>query len=125
MHDHHDHRNGASFPARDTQDAGPPNADAQRRLLGALCLTGGFMVVEAIGGVLSGSLALLADAGHMLTDTAALGFACIAVLVAKRPIDTERTYGYHRFPVLAAHVNAITLLLLARISHQSCARCPS
>ncbi len=112
MHDHHDHRNGASFPARDTQDAGPPNADAQRRLLGALCLTGGFMVVEAIGGVLSGSLALLADAGHMLTDTAALGFACIAVLVAKRPIDTERTYGYHRFPVLAAHVNAITLLLL-------------
>ena len=112
MHDHHDHRNGAFFPARDTQDAGPPNADAQRRLLGALCLTGGFMVVEAIGGVLSGSLALLADAGHMLTDTAALGFACIAVLVAKRPIDTERTYGYHRFPVLAAHVNAITLLLL-------------
>ena len=112
MHDHHDHQNGASFPARDTQDAGPPNADAQRRLLGALCLTGGFMVVEAIGGVLSGSLALLADAGHMLTDTAALGFACIAVLVAKRPIDTERTYGYHRFPVLAAHVNAITLLLL-------------
>ena len=112
MHDHHDHRNGASFPARDTQDAGPPNADAQRRLLGALCLTGGFMVVEAIGGVLSGSLALLADASHMLTDTAALGFACIAVLVAKRPIDTERTYGYHRFPVLAAHVNAITLLLL-------------
>ena len=112
MHDHHDHRNGASFPARDTKDAGPPNADAQRRLLGALCLTGGFMVVEAIGGVLSGSLALLADASHMLTDTAALGFACIAVLVAKRPIDTERTYGYHRFPVLAAHVNAITLLLL-------------
>ncbi len=88
------------------------HADDQRRLMGALYLTGSFMVVEVIGGLLAGSLALLADAGHMLTDTAALGFACIATLVARRPNDAQRSYGYHRFPVLAAYVNAVTLLLI-------------
>ena len=87
-------------------------ADDRRRLLGALCLTGGFMLVEAAGGVIAGSLALLADAGHMLTDTAALGLATVAVLVAGRPGDARRSYGYHRFPVLAACVNALTLLLI-------------
>jgi cobalt-zinc-cadmium efflux system protein len=87
-------------------------ADDQRRLLGALWLTGGFTLVEVVGGLLSGSLALLADAGHMLSDTAALGLACIAVRVARRPADVHRTYGYHRFPVLAAFVNAVTLLLI-------------
>lgn len=95
-----------------THDSAAPDADDQRRLLGALWLTGGFMVVEVIGGVLAGSLALIADAGHMLTDTAALGFAYIAVLVARRPSDARRSYGYHRFPVLAACVNAVTLLLI-------------
>ena len=115
MHDHHedhDHRPGANGNLPHTQGSASTDADDRRRLLGALCLTGGFMVVEVIGGLLAGSLALLADAGHMLTDTAALGFACIAVLVARRPIDTQRSYGYHRFPVLAAYVNAVTLLLI-------------
>ncbi len=91
---------------------GEHGADDRRRLLGALCLTGGFMLVEAAGGVIAGSLALLADAGHMLTDTAALGLAAVAAAVAGRPGDARRSYGYHRFPVLAAYVNALTLLLI-------------
>ena len=91
---------------------GEHGGDDRRRLLGALWLTGGFMLVEAAGGVLAGSLALLADAGHMLTDTAALGLATIAAAVAGRPGDARRSYGYHRFPVLAACVNALTLLLI-------------
>ena len=114
MRDHHDHdhrHDPASHP-RHAEGSASPHADDQRRLLGALWLTGGFMVVEVVGGLMAGSLALLADAGHMLTDTAALGFACVAVLVAKRPIDAQRSYGYHRFPVLAAYVNAVTLLLI-------------
>ena len=114
MHDHHDHdhRHGPRGSLRHAEGGATQDADDRRRLLGALWLTGGFMVVEVVGGVMAGSLALLADAGHMLTDTAALGFACVAVLVAKRPIDAQRSYGYHRFPVLAAYVNAVTLLLI-------------
>lgn len=108
----HAHPHGAGGHLAHTPDSVSTNVDDQRRLLGALCLTGGFMLVEVIGGLIAGSLALLADAGHMLTDTAALGFACIAVLVARRPVDAQRSYGYHRFPVLAAYVNAVTLLLI-------------
>ena len=85
-------------------------ADNARRVLLALLLTGGFMLVEVIGGVLTGSLALIADAGHMLTDTAALALAWMAFRVARRPNDARRTYGYHRFQVLAAFVNGVTLV---------------
>jgi cobalt-zinc-cadmium efflux system protein len=85
-------------------------ADNARRVLLALVLTGGFMVVEVVGGLLTGSLALIADAGHMLTDTAALAFAWMAFRVARRPNDARRTYGYHRFQVLAAFVNGVTLV---------------
>jgi cobalt-zinc-cadmium efflux system protein len=96
-HDHHDH------------DALPDN---RRRLLAALLLTGGFMVVEAVGGWLAGSLALIADAAHMLTDTASLLLAWIAFRVTDRPADRKRTFGYHRFPVLAAFVNGLALLVI-------------
>lgn len=68
------------------------------------------MVAEAVGGVLSGSLALLADAGHMLADAASLGLALLAAHLARRPPDTRLTYGYHRAEILAATVNAATLL---------------
>lgn len=84
--------------------------ESERRLLLAMWLTGGFMLVEVLGGLYAGSLALLADAGHMLTDTAALGFAYFAFRVARRPPDSRRSYGYHRFPVLAAFVNGVTLI---------------
>ena len=83
-----------------------------RRLLIALALTGTFMVVEVVGGILSGSLALLADAGHMLTDTMALTLAMLAFRVGARPADAKRTYGYHRFQVLAAFVNGLALILI-------------
>lgn len=83
-----------------------------RRVLIALVLTGSFMIVEVIGGMISGSLALLADAGHMLTDTMALGLAAMAFHVSKRAPDAKRTFGYQRFQVLAAFVNGLSLLAI-------------
>ncbi|MEX0815229.1 MAG: cation diffusion facilitator family transporter, partial [Dongiaceae bacterium] len=86
-----------------------PTGD-ERRVFRAMLLTGGFMVVEVAGGIVSGSLALLADAGHMLTDSAALALAWLAFRVGRRPPDPSRSYGYHRFQVLAAFVNGVTLV---------------
>ena len=82
-----------------------------RRIFWALLLIGGFMVVEVIGGVLSGSLALLADAAHMFVDTVSLLFAWIAFKLSRRPADRARTYGYHRFPVLVAYTNGVVLVV--------------
>ena len=84
----------------------------QRRVRLALALTAVFMVVELAGGVISGSLALLADAGHMLTDTMALLLAAVAFRVSARPADAKRSFGYHRFQILAAFVNGLTLLFI-------------
>jgi len=78
----------------------------------ALVLTGFFMVVEVVGGIISGSLALLADAGHMLTDTMALALAATAFHVSKRPPDGKLTFGYQRFQILAAFVNGLSLLAI-------------
>ena len=84
----------------------------EMRVLWALVVTGSFVVVEIIGGVISGSLALLADAGHMLTDAASLALAWMAFRVSRRPHDRRRSYGYHRFQVLAAFVNAVGLVAI-------------
>jgi cobalt-zinc-cadmium efflux system protein len=84
--------------------------DNRKRLRIALVLTGAFMLVEVVGGVLSGSLALLADAGHMLTDSLALALALLAFRLSLRPADPKRSYGYHRFQTLAAFVNGLGLL---------------
>lgn len=83
-----------------------------RRVLIALALTGSFMLVEVIGGILAGSLALLADAGHMLTDTMALALAAVAFHVSKRPADARLSFGYQRFQILAAFVNGLSLLVV-------------
>jgi cobalt-zinc-cadmium efflux system protein len=88
------------------------HAGSQRRVIIALVLTGTFMLVEIVGGILSGSLALLADAGHMLTDTMALGLSAMAFHVSRRPPDGSLTYGYQRFQILAAFVNGLSLLLI-------------
>ena len=72
-----------------------------------------FMVIEGVGGVLSGSLALLADAGHMVSDVAALGMSWLAIHVGKRPADAARSFGYKRLEVLAAFVNGCALFLIA------------
>ena len=86
--------------------------DNLRRVVIALLLTGTFMIVEIIGGIVSGSLALLADAGHMLTDTMALSLAAVAFHVSNRPADRKLTFGYQRLQILAAFVNGLTLLLI-------------
>ncbi|MGH6809689.1 MAG: cation diffusion facilitator family transporter [Ensifer adhaerens] len=83
------------------------------RLWGALGLTGGFMLAEVVGGILTGSLALISDAMHMLTDAAALAIALVAIHVGRRPSDLLRTYGYARFEILAAAFNALLLLAVA------------
>jgi len=84
----------------------------ERRLFWTLVLIAAFMVVEVVGGLLSGSLALLADAGHMLTDAASLGLAWLAARAARRPADDLRTYGYHRIQILAALINGIAFIAL-------------
>jgi cobalt-zinc-cadmium efflux system protein len=93
----HEHGHGASSGA----------------LLGwALALTGAFMLVEFAGGFLARSLALVADAGHMLTDSAALALAWAATRIAARPADTRRSFGYQRLRVLATFVNGCALLFI-------------
>ena len=88
-------------------------ADARgRRLVTALVILGAFTVVEAVGGYFSNSLALLAEAVHMLADSASLLLAVIAVRVSQRPADIRRTYGHRRYQPLAAFVNGQALLLL-------------
>lgn len=85
----------------------------ERRVFWAMLLTGSFMVAEVIGGMLSNSLALLSDAGHMLTDFVSLALAWFAFRLARRKADIRRSYGYHRFQVVAAFVNGLTLFAIA------------
>jgi cobalt-zinc-cadmium efflux system protein len=83
------------------------------RLWTVLGLTGSFMVLEAIGGWLSGSLALIADAGHMLTDVGALALTLVTAWIAQRPADDNKTFGYLRWEILAALVNGAALFGIA------------
>jgi cobalt-zinc-cadmium efflux system protein len=85
----------------------------ERRLGWAFLVIFGFMLVEIAGGVISGSLALLADAGHMVSDAAALGMSWAALRIGRRPADSARSYGYRRFEVLVAFVNGCTLFVIA------------
>jgi cobalt-zinc-cadmium efflux system protein len=78
----------------------------------AFLLTALILLIETVAGVFSHSLALLADAGHILTDVVALGLAWFAVVQARRPADAQRTYGYHRVGILAAMANGATLILI-------------
>lgn len=105
-HDHHGHGHG--HPHHD-HAAGAPEV----RLRWALLLTAGFMLCEVVAGFLTGSLALIADAGHMLTDAGALALALYAAQASRREADVERTYGYGRARVLAAFVNGLALLVLS------------
>src|ERR1700693_247177 len=89
-----------------------PVRDRSTTLKWALALTCVILVVELVGGLASHSLALLSDAGHVLTDVFALGLAWFALAQAKRPADQRRSYGYHRVSILAALVNAVTLIVI-------------
>ena len=84
-----------------------------RHLLAVLGLVIGFLVVEVAGGLLTNSLALLADAGHMLTDAAGLGLALLAIWFARRPASAAKTYGYYRMEIFAAVGNAVILFGVA------------
>jgi cobalt-zinc-cadmium efflux system protein len=107
-HDHdHDHE-------RDHGHAHDHGHGANERSVGiAALLTGAFMVAEVVGGLLAGSLALLADAGHMLTDFASLALAWLGFRLTRRPADWRRTYGFDRFAVLVAFVNGVALFVLS------------
>ncbi|HRN87242.1 cation diffusion facilitator family transporter [Hyphomicrobium sp.] len=99
-HDHgHHHGHGAGA--------------SERRIGFAALLTGAFMLAELAGGLISGSLALIADAGHMLTDFAGLTLAWLGFRVARRPADPKRSYGYGRFGVLVAYTNGLALFAIA------------
>lgn len=84
----------------------------ERRIRFVLLITLGYAVIQAVGGWWSGSLALIADSGHMASDAAALLLALVAYRIARRPADSTRTYGFHRVRVLAALANGAALLLL-------------
>ncbi|MBA3662110.1 MAG: cation transporter [Gammaproteobacteria bacterium] len=90
-----------------------PGQHKERPLIIALLLTSAFLIVEVVGGFLTGSLALISDAAHMLTDTAALAIALAAIRIGRRPTDALRTFGYYRFEILAAAFNAVMLFLVA------------
>src|SRR3569833_4142461 len=110
----HDHGHSHSHSASNLNE---------RRLFWAGLLTTVTMLVEAGGGIVSGSLALLADAGHMLTDAAALALAWLAVRIARRPADWKRTFGFDRFEVLAAFANGLALFFIAiAISYEALTR---
>lgn len=85
----------------------------ERRLFWVAALTGTFMLVEAIGGVIAGSLALIADAGHMLADFAGLVLAWLAFRLSRRPADARRSYGFARMQVVVAFGNGIALFVIA------------
>jgi cobalt-zinc-cadmium efflux system protein len=91
----------------------PLNVDSRRRLMLALAITAVVMVVEFVGGWLAGSLALLADAGHMLADAAALAVALFAAWIAQRPATAQRSFGFMRIEILAALVNGAVLIAIA------------
>jgi cobalt-zinc-cadmium efflux system protein len=84
-----------------------------RRLRLVLVLTAGFLVAEVVGGIMSNSLALLADAGHMLTDVAALALSLFVAWFSRQPGTPQKTYGYLRWEILAAFLNGATLLLVS------------
>jgi cobalt-zinc-cadmium efflux system protein len=89
------------------------DSKSEGRIAIAAVLTGAFMVVEVGGGIVAGSLALIADAGHMLSDFGSLVLAWVGFRIARRPADTRRTYGFRRFAVLAAFVNGLALFAVA------------
>jgi len=104
----HDHDHGPGHRHVPSVKGG----QARRALVFALVLTAGFAVVEAFGGYLAGSLALISDAGHMVTDAAALALALFAHAIGRRPASSRASYGYGRAEVLAAFVNAIAMLAI-------------
>ncbi|MHC5253340.1 cation diffusion facilitator family transporter [Listeria kieliensis] len=100
-HDHHGHGHSHTHSAN------------KKALLISFILIGGFMVAEVVGGILTNSLALLSDAGHMLSDAVALGLSLLAFKFGEKAASNSKTYGYRRFEILAAFFNGLTLILIS------------
>jgi cobalt-zinc-cadmium efflux system protein len=121
-HDHHDHEHGHDYHGHDHDNGHEGRSHSmghvhggtdKTRVLIAACLTGGFMVAEAIAGWLTGSLALLADAGHMLTDSISLALAWYAFKISGRAGTASLTYGFERVKTLVAYTNGITIFAVS------------
>src|SRR5262245_40448313 len=114
-HHHHpepeDHSTGSMLPHTHTPDKN--RKASQRLILIVLVITFVCMLAEAVGGYFSNSLALLSDAGHMLTDVAALALSLFAVRFASRPATPRKTYGFYRLEILAALANGVTLIVIS------------
>ncbi|GAK44828.1 Co/Zn/Cd efflux system component [Tepidicaulis marinus] len=110
-HDHH-HSHDHAHDHASHSHAPQVSHENERRVFWAMLLTGGFMVAEVAGGLMSGSLALIADAGHMATDAASLLLAWFAFRLSRRPADGARSYGFYRAEILAAFVNGLAMIAL-------------
>jgi cobalt-zinc-cadmium efflux system protein len=123
-HDHHAHDHAHGHGHAHVHDEGRGGINGrERKLIFAFVLTTLMMLVEMVGGFWSGSLALVADAGHMLIDALALLLAVVGAWFARRPADARRSYGYGRLEVLAGFVNALTqFVLVAFIAYEAITR---
>jgi cobalt-zinc-cadmium efflux system protein len=108
MHGSHSHNHGSSGHSH-----GAAHTNNEWRMGLAAALTGAFMFAEVGGGIAAGSLALIADAGHMLTDFASLSLAWFGFRLSRRPADWRRTYGFDRFQILVAFANGLALFAIA------------
>ncbi|MFK9090169.1 cation diffusion facilitator family transporter [Bacillus salipaludis] len=106
-HHHHGHSHGHGH------GHGHSHTGNKKALLSSFILIAVFMVVEVIGGLLTNSLALLSDAGHMLSDAAALGLSFFAIKLGEKQVSQEKTYGYKRFEIIAAALNGLTLIVIS------------
>ncbi|OIK16369.1 cation transporter [Bacillus sp. MUM 116] len=102
-HHHHGHSHGH----------GHSHTNNKKALFASFLIIAGFMIVEVVGGILTNSLALLSDAGHMLSDAVSLGLSYFAIKLGERKVTQEKTYGYKRFEIIAAALNGITLIVVA------------
>src|SRR3954466_482334 len=107
---HHHHGHGHQHHGHSHADVG---RESSRRLAFTLVLQVAYLVAEVVGGYLANSLALLADAGHMLSDVGALALSLFAIWIARRPATDRRTFGYFRTEILAALANAATLISIS------------
>ena len=114
-HEHqHDAQNSHDHDSHLEQSTSPQDTKGyQRTLLFSFIIITGYMFIEAIGGWLTGSLALLSDAGHMLSDAVALGATLMAFKIGERAATHQKTFGYKRFEILVATVNGATLIIIA------------
>jgi len=109
-HNHHGHNHSHSHSHNHFEEAREGN---KKGLLIALIITAGIMLLEFFGGLITNSLALLSDSGHMLSDTSSLFLSLIAIWFSSRPATANKTYGYFRFEILAALLNGVSLFIIA------------